>query len=382
VVAKGSGMEELVRMYFALQGFFAVRGVSLSFEDEQVTDIDVWLYGRQSASVRTRVIVDVKDKRSPKAFERILWARGMQLALGCDRAIVATTDINPKVARFSQQQKVDLLSKQFLQKLEKRIDLSERLTAEQFDDVIRKYADQKQDGDWVKKVSDAKSAVISMHGYPAFNACMRALAHFAERAETRPQHKEQAIRCAYLAASLACIALDSALSQVVYEDSITRAEAIRRGVTYGDSGDARTQRSIETVLGVISEGMANGRVVAKQAGDAFERLFENVRAEIVAEYFSKEHNAALLFNVAKEFDERAHSPQFSKVTALSIEAKSVLGVFADFLQAKRTVLFASSEIASEKGSVTATAVEKSPQNAKVEDEPTSALSPETQRKLL
>ena len=89
---KGADLEEFVRAYFARQGFFALRSVSLRFEDEEVTDIDVWSYGRQSASIRTRTLVDVKDKRSPKAFERILWARGMQLALGCDRAIVATTD--------------------------------------------------------------------------------------------------------------------------------------------------------------------------------------------------------------------------------------------------------------------------------------------------
>jgi hypothetical protein len=108
---KGAGLEELVRAYFDRQGFFALRGVCYQFEDEEVTDIDAWLYGRQSASVRTRTIVDVKDKRSPKAFERVLWARGMQLALGCDRAIVATTDRGAKIVRFAHQQKVALLTR-------------------------------------------------------------------------------------------------------------------------------------------------------------------------------------------------------------------------------------------------------------------------------
>lgn len=339
MVGKGANLEELVRSYFALQGFFALRAVSLNFEDEEVTDIDVWLYGRQSASVRTRIIVDVKDKRSPKAFERILWTRGMQLALGCDRAIVATTDSSPKVARFAQQQKVGLLSKQFLQKLEKRISTTERLTVEHFEEVIRRYADQKHDGNWVGLVAEAKSAVISMPGYPAFNRCIASFRFFAERVETRPQHREQALRCAYLSAALSCIALDSALGQFIYEDSVTRAEAIKRGVTYGDTGDFRTQKSIDMVLGVISESMENGRVVARQARDAFSRLFENVRAEIIAEHFSKEHNATALFNVARELDERAHSEQPTKISDLSVEAKSILGVFADFQQVKRTALF-------------------------------------------
>jgi hypothetical protein len=109
----GAALEELVRAYFAREGFFVLRGVSYRFEYEEITDIDAWLYGWQSASLRTRMIVDVKDKRSPKAFERILWARGMQLALGCDRAVVATTDGSPKTLRFAHQQKIVLLTKGF-----------------------------------------------------------------------------------------------------------------------------------------------------------------------------------------------------------------------------------------------------------------------------
>ena len=53
--------------------------------------------------------------------------------------------------------------------------------------------------------------------------------------------------------------------------------------------------------------MANGRVVSRQASDALEKMFESVRADIIAEHFSKEHNATALVAVAKELDNRAHS---------------------------------------------------------------------------
>lgn len=85
--------------------------------------------------------------------------------------------------------------------------------------------------------------------------------------------------------------------------------------------------------------MENGRVVAQQAWHSLEKLFQNVRADIIAEHFSKEHNAAMLFNVAKELDDRAHTVNPSTVQTLSNEAKSVLGVFCDFVQAKRATLF-------------------------------------------
>lgn len=334
----GANLEELVRAYFALQGFFTLRSVSYRFEDEEVTDIDAWLYGRQSASVRTRTIVDIKDKRSPKAFERILWARGMQLALGCDRAIVATTDGGEKIVRFAHQQNVSLLTKDFLSRLQSKVDMSDRMTLEQFSENIRTYKDHKHDGDWLKYISDAKSALVSLHGYPAFNKTIAAFRFFAERVYTRPHHKEQALRGAYFTAALACIALDSALERTVYEHQGARFQAIANGVTYGDAGDSKVQNSIKTLLGVIAAGMPNGRVLSTQASEALTSMFSNVRADIIAEYFSKEHNAVQLVKVAKELDACAHVINAGNIQRLSIEAKSVLGVFADYVQAKRTAL--------------------------------------------
>jgi hypothetical protein len=351
MVQKGPSLEELVREYFSKQGFYALRGVKLLFESEEVTDIDVWLYGRQSAGVRTRVVVDVKNKRSPKAFERILWARGLQLALGCDRAIVATTDGSAKVTRFAQQQKVALLSTKFLAKLEKRLSETDsaRISTEDLEKSIREYPNQKQDGDWIRHIAIAKSAVVSLPGFPGFNLAVASFKFFAERAETRPQHREQALRCAFFAASLACIALDAGISQVVYEEASDRHAVIEKGVTYGDSGDGKVTSSIEFVLEVISNGMPNGRVVASQVEGALDKLFEGVRADIIAEHFSKEHNASALFMVAKELDERAHSVQSSKIQDLSIDAKSVLGVFADFVGAKRAALFNGATLARDAG---------------------------------
>lgn len=339
MASKGANLEELVRLYFDRQGFFVLRSVDYKYDDELITDIDVWFYGRQSASIRTRAVVDVKNKRSPKAFERIMWVRGVQMALGCDRAIVATTDGGDKVVRFANQQKVALLPKGFLVRLHEKLDTSGRMTLEEFRDNIQSYKEHKQDGDWLKQISDAKSAIISLHGYPAFNKAIAAFSFFAERAETRTRQKEQALRAAFHVAAIACIALDSALERVVYEDQASRYAAIKQGVTYGDGGDARVQTSINAVLDVISDGMENGRVISKQVRDTFDSIFESVRSDIIAEYFTKEHHAAVLVSVARELDNCAHSSDSSMVQNLSIEAKSIIGIFADFVQAKRSVLF-------------------------------------------
>lgn len=336
--SKGPQLEELVRAYFSRQGFFSVRSVPLQFESEDVTDIDVWLYGRQAVSSRTRMIVDAKSKRSPKAFERILWARGMQAVLNCDRAIVATTDANPTITRFAQQQKVAVLTKTFLERLERRIDLDERLSLESFVENLRTNPSCKQDGDWLGRLSDAKAALASLPGFQAFNRIISSFAFFAERVETRVLHREQALRGTYLCAALACIALDGALERLAYERAEQRVQGIVDGVTFGDAGDGKAKGNIDRVLDVIAESMANGRVIAAQARSTFDDLFSGVRAEIIAEYFARENNAGHLFGAAKELDERAHAVRADELLKLSIEARSILGVFCDFVGVRRSII--------------------------------------------
>ncbi|MEK9724535.1 MAG: hypothetical protein VW405_13770 [Rhodospirillaceae bacterium] len=148
-------------------------------------------------------------------------------------------------------------------------------------------------------VSDIKSSVASSHGYPAFNKAMTAFKFFGERVETRPQHKEQALRCVFVSASIACIALDSALERVLYEDLSHRFAAILSGVTYGDKGDLKTQTDINKILDVISSRMENGRVISQQVRQSLDRMLENIRADIIAEYFSREQHAASLFAAGK-----------------------------------------------------------------------------------
>lgn len=335
---KGAALEELVRAYFSRQGFFVLRSVPYRFEGEDVTDLDVWLYSRQAASSRIRAIVDVKNKKSPKAFERVLWVKGLQAALNCDRAIIATTDTNPNLVKFAQSQKIAVLSKNFLERLGSKLELDKRLSLEQFLELVQSYPDHKQDGDWLRILGDAKSAVASLSGFPAFNKAMIAFRFFAERAEVRTQHCEIAVRCAIMTAGLACVALDSALERFVFEDGDRRFEGLVEGITYGDAGDGRVKLSINTALSALSDGMHNGKAIAAQARAQLEKRLSGINADVIAEHFMREHNAQHLFAVSKEFDEAAHAIVPAKAASLSLEARSILGVFADFSGVKRSAL--------------------------------------------
>lgn len=339
---KGPALEELVRAYFARQGYFVLRSVPFKFEKDDVTDLDAWLYARQSATSRVRAIVDVKNKKSPKAFERVLWVKGLQTVMKCDRAMIATTDNSEVLDRFAHSQNIAVLSKDFLDKLAKKLDIDERLTLEELLDLILANPGQKQDGDWIRVLGEAKSSVASLPGFPGFNRAIAAFKFFSERVEVRMQHREAALRCALLTAAIACIALEIALERFVFSDVDERRRGLQNGVLFGDSGDGRAQQNFQVALEAISESMQNGRAIAAQARQQFEKRLRSVRSEIISEYFMREHNAQHLFSAARELEAAAHIVGDPKNSAMSIETRSVLGIFADFVGVKRSSLPVSS----------------------------------------
>ncbi|RON67549.1 hypothetical protein BK675_15995 [Pseudomonas fluorescens] len=335
-ISKGPLLEELVRAYFTKQGFYAIRSVPFTFEGNDVTDIDVWLYSRQTASVRIKAIVDVKNKKSPKAYERILWVKGLQSILKCDRAIIATTDENKGLAKFAYENNISVLSKGFLDRLDKKINADARLSLEEFNLLIHQNSNHKHDGDWIKVLAETKSAIASLGSFPAFNKAMMAFHFFADRMEVRSQHSDQLQRCLLSVASLACIALDGALEKLTFQDAIFRFEGVKDGITYGD-GDGKFRQSLELAFRAISENVVNGKTLASQARENIGQELSKIRADLIAEYFTREHNAQALFGVAKEMDEKAFAKDCGEVE-LSVEARSILGVFADFVRVKRSVL--------------------------------------------
>lgn len=340
---KGASLEELIRAYFYRQGYFAVRGVPVRFDGEDVTDIDVWAYGRQAASGRVRTVIDAKDKRSPKALERILWTKGLQAVTSADRAIVVTTDESARVARFARDNKVSVITKTFLDRLRKSdISKENRLSWEEFEALIKVNTNQKQDGDWVRRVSDAKALIGVVPSFANFNGLMNIARFFAEKLETRPLFREQALRCLYLSMALASAALDGAVERIVLDDERVRQRSIFDGVAFGDSGDGRSQRNIANVLSLVGETLENGRAVAAEVRRHLDVQISELRADFISEFFSKEANFQLLFPAARELDEAAFRAEGRDLNGLSTDTKAVVGVFLDFMRVKRSLVFASS----------------------------------------
>lgn len=334
---KGASLEEAARNYFNKQGYYALRSVPYKFDGEDVTDIDVWLYGRQAASGRVRVIVDAKDKKSPKALERVLWTRGLQASTKSDRAIVATTDTTTKVARFARANSVSVITKQYLDDFSKSPKgINNRLSLEEFYNHINLYKNHKSDGNWIAKIESAKESLVSKNPFHSFNTSIAALNFFIERIDTRPLYDDQAFRCALLCASIACVSLDAAIEKFSFETPNRRYQLISDGVVFGDDDGKSSRNRINAILDVIRSSIPNGGNLAYQINTSLEKEFSKIRSDVLAEYFTDESNSFSLFNAARELEELAHHPMTNTKVEMSLETTGILAVFLDHLGAKRS----------------------------------------------
>ncbi len=325
-IPKGSAAEEALRNYFLSIGYFVVRGAKFTYHRFDVTDVDLWLYARNSPLSRERICVDIKNKKTPQALERIFWAKGLQDVLGLDSCIIATTDSRPDVREFGLQHNIKVLDGKFLGRLTKspRSQL-ERLTEEQFLEQLEEGSMGRLGGDWRGRYELSKSRLLDSLTFDGCNAWLNDIAYYLGQlgAQVQPW------RLLYTACAHLLIAIDFILREHVTADHEQRRSVLDRGFRYGDSGKVFTEkvgRMAASLVGSVAADPGLAETVQRE----LEEQAAHVRAEILAEFFSKTGSLSGFFEVAKEFEAAAFAPVAPKPDALSSAAKSVLGVLADF----------------------------------------------------
>lgn len=330
-ISKGFRMEELLRCYFLKAGYYAVRGVPFVYEGFDVTDVDIWLYGRTSPVSREIIIVDCKNKKTPQALERIFWAKGLADALKASRAIVATTDTRPEVKAFGKQVDILILDGKFLNRLSSAENpLDCRLSEEEFLSKISDYTFSKIDGDWRSRYVRCKALLTQ--GL-SFDSCNEWLMHghfFAEQAIVRSGQREIALRCFYFICSLISIAVENALKELSFLEHAERAARISEGFTYGSNGIAGMKRILDVSMGLLEQYAPGGNSISRQVRHNVENGFSNLDTHILGEYFAKQEVGRSLFSVGRELEELAMNRGFKNHLEASIEARSLLYCILDF----------------------------------------------------
>ena len=264
---KGQQMEELLRIYFLKSGFYVARGVPFKYKTFDITDIDLWLYNRTSSVSREISIVDIKNKKTPAAIERIFWVRGLQLAVKATNALIATTDKRPDVKEFGKEMDVFVLDGNFLNKIKKyEQHLDSRISNEDFHGMINDYALAKLDGDWKGKITESESLLALGLNFDNVNKLIENARFFVNHILTKPSQLELGLRCFYKICSYLAINIDYLQGDLSFlEDIEARKNAFREGFRYGSKGEQTIKQVIDMSLSFVEQYSDNGKATANQA---------------------------------------------------------------------------------------------------------------------
>ncbi|MGX8010450.1 hypothetical protein ACVDG8_016565 [Mesorhizobium sp. ORM8.1] len=332
---KGFELEESLKAYFWQAGYFVVRGLPYQLDGEDVTDVDLWLYERPTASTRRRIIVDIKNKRSPKAAERVIWTRGLQAALAVDGAIVATTDNRPAIRRFGKVLGLQVLDGDAVSKIVQsdKLKIADQLSLEDLNISVRNVDDERRSSDWRTTAHDARASMIAGMGVQSANKNLAASAFFAEQAVLAQPSSAQALvglRLFYLTSALAAISLDFVLADQAFRSPDERKKIIVNAIRFGQSETVASVPIVKAAISLARKYAENGQAAAKQIEYGFYEDADRIPAEVIADYLSKISRADMLFNAAREIERASFSVNVPGYDALGPEARSILGVFLDF----------------------------------------------------
>jgi hypothetical protein len=336
---KGYMMEEALRNYFLKSGYYAIRGVPFIYDEFDVTDIDIWLYGRSSSVSREITIVDIKNKSTPKAIERIFWTQGLKYATNASKAIVATTDNREAVKRFGHELGILVLDGAFLSKLRMTDEYTvQRLNEEEFNALLESYAYEKIDGNWKSRFRHCKSLLTKVLSFDSCNEWLSHAQFFAEQSSTKLKQREIALRCFYFICSLIAISIDYLMKELSFKEQSERKLLLIEGFTYGARGSIGMQKAINVAMNLVEQHVKDGKEIAKGIKKSVDNEFKAMNTIILGEYFSKNEVAKSLFGIAREFEHLSMQRSFIDHSSSTIELRSFLSCLLDYFQIDR-VLF-------------------------------------------
>lgn len=334
-LAKGEHAEESLRYYFLSLGYYVVRGVPFSYRGIDVTDVDLWLYLRSSSISRERACVDIKNKKTPQAIERVFWAKGLQQVLKLEKCIVATTDYRKEPVDFGALHNVSVLSGDFIQRIIKTFPISpERIQEEALLAEFSTPCVTDSTVNWRKFYRESKQNLLLKLDFDGCNYYLtrvKFLLHecLATSFSTVP------LRLLYIHLSMFLVVLDYSTKNLAPYDSKIRGQIIADGFRFGVAGKERTDEIIHTSLQILASTKKEDLFSKKSIETEIKKQLEDYPAELLSEYFAKQEVMKQLFETARESEKAAYLSTLQKPTEASTNIKSVLGLLSDFWKIDR-----------------------------------------------
>jgi hypothetical protein len=335
---KGYIAEEALRGYFRSAGYFAVRGIPLTYRKFDVTDVDLWLYLKTSTLTADRTCVDIKSKRTPQAMERVLWTRGLKEILRVDRAIVVTPDNRPETRDFGTAHGVGIMQGDFLHLAIATFPPTGRLTEEEFYSIINTACIVDSKIEWRSWFKRLKSRLLDSLNFDGCNKFLVQTRLLLDEYLASSKSSVASVRLLYIAIAYFLICLDYTSRSFVHLDLSVRASILTNGFRYGEGGRQRTDDVVQMATLVLAEAGKADFLSAETLRIEFEKQTSDYPAEILGEYFAKGESLKSLFGIARNFEEHAYAKTLLLPHEISSEQKAILGLICDFFRCDRKAI--------------------------------------------
>jgi hypothetical protein len=162
---------------------------------------------------------------------------------------------------------------------------------------------------------------------------LRVAGFFGEQAilaEPRSGQAEVALRGLYSTCAYAAVGLDYVLADLAFRSHDERRTALINSLRYGQTSTTEALATIRAAIGLVRQHARGANSVAKQVESGFQQQATSIPAEIIADYVARLSSGDALYMIARELERNAYKTSMSHYDSLSMEARSLLGVFLDF----------------------------------------------------
>ena len=238
-LSKGALAEECFREYFRNLGAFVLRGVPVREGQETVTDVDLWVYTRVTAHIRHISIVDIKNKKRGKPFERIIWVKGLQRALGADEAIIASSGLSERAEGFAERMAVRVVTRAIYEAVIRRYAKQDkRLSVEEVDESWKRTRIGR--GNLRSQMDGLKSEISRGIDFRTLNTWLDETAALTRIMVEHERGTGPIMRSVYLCCALVAVAADFLGRTHSFSANESRERYFREGMLFGrHDGDAK-----------------------------------------------------------------------------------------------------------------------------------------------
>lgn len=351
-IDKGGMAEEALRAYFSGLRAFVVRGVPFRQQGELISDIDLWIYTRVSAYARQISIVDIKNRKRSKGFERVLWAKGLQAAVKADEAIVATTDGRDALTPFANRLGVRVLSSGPLQVIVKRFkNEADRLSNEELYAIWRAI---KLDGRTSLQARMETSISYLAEGitFGALNAWIDDAVRYFKEAQDRNEPGGAYARAAYFSAALVALGADYLGRDLALSDPSIRREKFKQGLLFGSSAESLGQDYLKFAEAAVTEFVDKSGGAAARIRRGLEDSVATLRIGGLLDLFTRPSAGGELMEAACDLELAAYARSVPAASALRAESKGILGGLLDYAGLPRMRSLGTNEVSPQDSGLT------------------------------